>query len=286
MHHIIYNFDIAGIILLFSALLPAIKLMRELPPGQMRTRWKIFSVMIVFFIVSYLYITWQHRINTPLFGLEAVLLLLFFGALFVLLVSALSLQTALDVKRIYALEIESITDPIMGIGNRRYLERKLNEEFAKAKRYALPLSVLMIDIDHFKEVNDTFGHDAGDVVLKNLGTLISKFIRESDYAARYGGEEIVLITPLTDGPHAAFIAERLRKKIEEDVIVPADQDKGIAATRITVSIGVAAYSPETGTTEDLLKHADMAMYRAKHEGRNRIFLCDGTTPDMVLPQGV
>ena len=214
MYHIIYNFDIAGIVLLFVALVPTFKLMRELPPGQMRTRWKVLSVMIVFFIVSYLYIAWQHRIDAPIFGIEAVLLLLFFGALFVLLVSALSLQTALDVKHIYALEIESITDPIMGIGNRRYLERKLNEEFAKARRYKLPLSLLMIDIDHFKEVNDTFGHDAGDIVLKNLGMLINKFDRESDYAARYGGEEIVIITPLTDGPHAAFIAERLRKKIE------------------------------------------------------------------------
>lgn len=276
MHHIIYNFDIAGIVLLSGALLPAIKLMRELPPGQIRTRWKVLSGMIVFFIVSYLYIAWQHRVNTPLFGAEAVLLLLFFGALFVLLVSVLSLQNALDIKRIYKLEMESITDPIMGIGNRRYLERKLSEEFAKARRYELPLSVLMIDIDRFKEINDTFGHDAGDVVLKNLGRLIRKFIRESDYAARYGGEEIVLITPLTDGPHAAFIAERLRKKIEEAEIVPADPKNGIAAMRITVSIGVAAYSAETESADDMVKHADMAMYRAKHEGRNRIFLFDAS----------
>jgi diguanylate cyclase (GGDEF)-like protein len=286
MQHIIYNFDIAGIVLLFVALVPTIKLMRELPPGQMRTRWKVLSVMIVFFIVSYLYITWQHRINTPQFGLEAVLVLLFFGAMFVLLVSALSLQTALDVKRIYALEIESITDSMMGIGNRRYLERKLNEEFAKARRYELPLSLLMLDIDHFKEINDTFGHDAGDIVLKNLGTLISRFIRESDYAARYGGEEIVIITPLTDGPHAAFIAERLRKKIEESVMIPADTEKGIAETRIAVSIGVASYASDMDSIEDLLKRVDMAMYRAKHEGRNRIFLCDGTTSNMVLPQDV
>lgn len=286
MYHIIYNFDIAGIVLLFVALVPTFKLMRELPPGQMRTRWKVLSVMIVFFIVSYLYIAWQHRIDAPIFGIEAVLLLLFFGALFVLLVSALSLQTALDVKHIYALEIESITDPIMGIGNRRYLERKLNEEFAKARRYKLPLSLLMIDIDHFKEVNDTFGHDAGDIVLKNLGMLINKFDRESDYAARYGGEEIVIITPLTDGPHAAFIAERLRKKIEESAMIPADPEKGIEEIPITVSIGVAAYTEETDSIEDLLKHADMAMYRAKHEGRNRIFLCDGTTPEVVLPQSV
>lgn len=286
MQHIIYNFDIAGIVLLFIALLPAIKLMRELPYGQMRTRWKVLTGMIVFFIVSYLYITWQHRINTPVFSIEAILLLLFFGALFVLLVSALSLQTALDVKRIYALEIESITDPLIGIGNRRYLERKLNEEFAKARRYELPLSLLMLDIDHFKEINDTFGHDAGDMVLKNLGVLMGKFVRESDYAARYGGEEIVIITPLTDGQHAAFIAERLRKKIDESVMIPVDTKKGIAETRITVSIGVAVYDSDMESIEELLKRADMAMYRAKHEGRNRIFLCDGSTSETVLPQDV
>lgn len=282
IHFIIYNLDIIGILILLVTLVPIRKLMHELPPGLLRKRWKILTGMIFFFIGSYLYIALQNRIESLFFSNEVIFILLFFGASFVFLVSTLSLQTTLDIKRIYTLEIENITDPLMGISNRRHLERKLHEEFTKAIRYNLPFSILMIDIDHFKNVNDTYGHDAGDMVLKNLGTLIKKFIREFDCAARYGGEEIVIIAPLTEGKHAALMAERLRKEIQECVIVPADREKEITEIHVTVSIGIAEYTPKISSVEELVKRADSAMYRAKHEGRNRIFLCDGTTTETVV----
>lgn len=286
LHMILHNLDIVGIIVLILTLVPILKLMQELPNGVVRKEWKILLGLIFFFIGSYLYIAVQYRMETIFITREVIALLLFLGALFVLLVSTLSLRTALDVKRIYTLEIENITDPLMGINNRRHLERRLHDEFSKARRHNLPLSVLMLDIDHFKDVNDTYGHDTGDMVLKNLATLISTSIRDTDCVARFGGEEIVMIFPDTDGQEASKMAERLRLSIEKNAIVPADIEKEGREIYITVSIGIAENVPEVPTVEEMLKRADNAMYRAKHEGRNRIFLCDGTTTDAILPKKV
>lgn len=279
MHLIINSLDIVGVIILFVSLLPIRKLISELPPGSLKKWWKILVGMVVFFIGSYLYITIQFRFESTLYGQEVMCMLLFFGSLFVYLVSTLALKTTLDIKRIYTLEIENITDPLMDISNRRHLEQKLHQEFSKSVRYNLPFSILMLDIDHFKNVNDTYGHDVGDIVLRNLGALIKNFIRESDSVARYGGEEIVIILPLTDGQHAASMAERLRYEIEQYVMVPSDSEKGITEIRITASIGVAEYASGLLNVDELVKRADKAMYRAKREGRNRIFLSDGTTSD-------
>lgn len=279
---ILNNLDILGIVLLFLTLVPIVRLMRELPDGIMKKRWRGLVALIVFFIGMYLYIAVEYRLESVSISREVICLLLFFGAMFVFLVSVLSLRTALDIKRIYTLEIENITDPLMGINNRRYLERRLHEEFSKARRHDLPLSVMMLDIDHFKNVNDTYGHDGGDLVLKNLGALITKTIRESDCVSRYGGEEIVIIFPMTDGKNAVQMAERLRKEIEASVIVPADMEKEGREIRITVSIGIAENIPDVSNAEDLVKRADTAMYRAKNEGRNRVVLCDGTSPDLIV----
>jgi diguanylate cyclase (GGDEF)-like protein len=282
MHFILSNLDFLGIFILFLTILPIKRLMSELPMGDLRKQWSFLLGLIVFFIGSYIYIAFKFRTGSSLHDREIICVLLFTGALFVYMVSKLSLQTALDVKRIYTLEIENITDPLMCIKNRRYLDRKLDEEFSKAKRYELPLSVMMIDIDHFKNVNDIYGHDIGDVVLKNIGALIAKSIRESDCAARYGGEEIVVVFPMTDAQHAFKMAERLRKEIAVSMMLPADLEKNIQELYVTVSIGVAGITPETLTVDQLMKKADIAMYRAKNDGRNKTFLCDGSTPESVL----
>ncbi|MBU0721152.1 GGDEF domain-containing protein [bacterium] len=239
-------------------------------------------LFILFFVLSYVFYIEERRFGIFMSIEMIVPYILFFGAIFVFFVTTLALRTALDVKRIYTLEIENITDSLMGIFNRRHLDRILHEEFSKATRYKLQFSVLMLDIDFFKNVNDTYGHDIGDLVLKNLGTLIKEFSREVDSVARYGGEEILIVCPMTDAQHAVALAERLRKEIESTVIVPADETKEITELRITVSIGVAAYTSDISSAEELVKHADVALYRAKDEGRNRVFLCDGSSPDDFL----
>lgn len=282
LHTIISNLDIVGIMLLLTTLIPLKKLMHELPHGSIRRSWFILSSMILIFITTYIVIAIRFRTGSDFSSREIICTLLFLGALFVLIVSTLSMRTTRDIKRIYTLEIENITDSLMNIGNRRYLDQKLQEEFSKAERYNLAFSVLMIDIDHFKNVNDTYGHDAGDTVLKYLGAFIQKLIRTYDTVARYGGEEIMVLCPLTDGHHATWLAERLRHGIEQSVIILNNMKE----TQVTVSIGIAEYTQEVSSVEDLLKRADKAMYRAKEEGRNRAFLCDGSTPETIIPSTI
>ncbi|MCW8822214.1 MAG: GGDEF domain-containing protein [Sulfurovum sp.] len=278
----IYNLDIVGTIILIASLFPIIKLMQELPSGHFRKWWAILIVMIFFFIIGYMYYVQQHHYDSGFFQNAIIPYILFFGSLFVFFTTTLFLRTTLDIKRIYTLEIENSTDPLMGIYNRRHLSRILDKEFSKAVRYSQSLTILMLDIDFFKKINDNYGHDIGDIVLKNLGILLKELVRETDSVARYGGEEIMIVSPLIDGQHAVELAERLRQKIEACIMVPADVKKGIAEIHITVSIGIAEYTPNISSVEDLIKRSDMALYRAKNEGRNCIFICNGTTPETVL----
>lgn len=165
------------------------------------------------------------------------------------------------------LEALSITDPLTGLANRRHLMAKLDQEVQRARRYKTPLAVVMIDIDHFKHVNDTYGHAMGDEVLRGIGKLLRESVRTTDLAARYGGEEITLVLPHTDLPAALQVAETLRQKL-------ADLDHTLDGVTIrkTASMGVAARDGqgEMPGAEDLLKHADEALYRAKEGGRNRV----------------
>ena len=161
----------------------------------------------------------------------------------------------------------SITDGLTGLYVSRYFRRRLNEELKTAARYDQPMSVMMVDIDFFKKVNDTHGHQAGDEVLKVVARCIEDTLREgTDIAARYGGEEFGVILPQTDQRGAAMVAERLRTLIEESR-VRTDPETVIS---VTVSIGLAAY-PAAGTEpRALVESADQALYEAKRSGRNRV----------------
>ncbi|MBL4876586.1 MAG: PleD family two-component system response regulator [Cohaesibacteraceae bacterium] len=161
----------------------------------------------------------------------------------------------------------AITDSLTGLHNRRYLESHLSSLMRKAARLNKPISVLMLDIDHFKAVNDTYGHDAGDVVLKDFSNRIRKSIRGIDLACRMGGEEFIVVMPDTDPALAIVVAERIRKSISDKVIVVPQTGTRI---EITVSIGIAARSPGLDQPETIMKAADTALYSAKREGRNRV----------------
>ena len=164
------------------------------------------------------------------------------------------------------LQEQSIRDPLTGLHNRRYLEDSLIRELARAKRKTQPLSIILLDIDHFKRINDTFGHGAGDMVLRRLGLVLQAYVRESDIACRVGGEEFSLLLP--EGPLqiATQRAEDIRKAVNELTLKHEDQDLGT----VTVSLGVATF-PDHGTTADaLIRAADQVLYDAKHKGRNRV----------------
>jgi diguanylate cyclase (GGDEF)-like protein len=152
-------------------------------------------------------------------------------------------------------------DPLTAIYNRRKLFERLGFEVEKAKRYGRPLSLLMFDLDHFKRVNDKFGHNIGDAVLKTTANIVSGVIRNADIFARYGGEEFIIVSPETDITGAAALAEKIRSAVEQ-CLYPI-------AGRITVSLGVAELSCNE-TDAVLVKRADEALYAAKRRGRNRM----------------
>jgi diguanylate cyclase (GGDEF)-like protein len=159
------------------------------------------------------------------------------------------------------------TDGLTGLNNHRVFQERLNEEIERARRYRKNLSLLMVDIDHFKSFNDTYGHQAGDEVLRAIASIIKENLRCTDFAARYGGEEFVVILTETDCDQAQVAAERLRQTILE---YPFRLESGEHA-RLAVSVGYACYPKAADTKALLIKRADEALYSAKEAGRNRVY---------------
>lgn len=165
-----------------------------------------------------------------------------------------------------ALRTQSTRDPLTGLYNRRYLEEMLEREIRRAVRAGHPLGLLMLDLDHFKNFNDTYGHDAGDTVLRESAAFLGRSIRIEDVACRFGGEEFVIILPTADLQAAQARAERIRSKIRELAVL----HQGNSLGKITVSIGVAGLPLHGTSPKELLNAADAALYRAKREGRDRV----------------
>ena len=160
----------------------------------------------------------------------------------------------------------AITDQLTGLHNRRYMARHL-DTLMKNATLSKPVSFLVIDIDYFKAVNDTYGHDAGDEVLREFASRVSANVRGIDLACRYGGEEFVVVMPDTDKNFAYSVAERLRQSVEANQFPLSRAPEGI---KVTVSIGIACSRGGQDTADSLLRRADQALYRAKREGRNRV----------------
>jgi diguanylate cyclase (GGDEF)-like protein len=271
MLHLIANgLVLTGATLLILAIRPLQQLITQLPRGPLRRRWHVLRLLIISFIVGYfgyIFINWNELEKLQDLVVPAVF---FLGGWFALLVSRFSLQTAVDVRRLVLLEQENITDPLMGIYNRRYLERRLEDEEQMAHRYNLPLSVLMIDIDHFKSINDTYGHQVGDAILIGLGKLVVQTVRATDFVARYGGEELIVIAPNTATETAITLAERLRAFVEQSALAKDCKQEGGKSVKVTVSIGVSRLDLGNDNAHALIQRADAALYRAKVEGRNRV----------------
>ncbi|MFO7897555.1 MAG: GGDEF domain-containing protein [Planctomycetota bacterium] len=173
-----------------------------------------------------------------------------------------------------SLHDRAIIDGLTGLFTRRHFDIRITDMFRLGRRYATPFSLLLLDIDHFKDVNDTHGHRVGDVVLRQTALLITTGIRDCDSAFRYGGEEFAVLLPETTGQAARNIAERLRTAIDQNKV----QTDG-AEVSVTVSVGVGEYSPELANHGELIALADRALYTAKQSGRNRTVLASATARD-------
>ena len=161
----------------------------------------------------------------------------------------------------------AITDALTGLFNRRYMEMHLASLVEQAASRGKPIAVMVLDIDYFKSVNDTHGHDAGDDVLREFAVRIRKAIRNIDLACRYGGEEFVIVMPETDMAVASMVAERIRRRIATE---PFPIQQGTKNLEVTISIGLAAIGAPGDNAAAILKRADTALYRAKRDGRNRV----------------
>lgn len=163
----------------------------------------------------------------------------------------------------------SRTDRLTSLNNRGYWEERLSQEFNQLQRYAKKASLIMFDIDHFKQVNDNYGHQAGDEVIRELSSQLTNSLRKTDIAGRYGGEEFAIIMPETLAKHALIYCERLRKKIEDIVVIAGEIE-----IKFTISFGICESSDAHSDYQAWLERTDQALYQAKENGRNQTRIFD------------
>ena len=167
------------------------------------------------------------------------------------------------------LEQQALTDYLTNLYNRRYFMLRGMEEFKRVDRTGLPMALLMMDIDEFKHVNDSYGHETGDMVLRQIAAVLKSSLRATDVLGRMGGEEFAVLLPDTPLSDAALLAERIRISVANTSLETSDHSLTIS---ITICVGIAAYELEMGNIDDLLRNADRALYYAKNNGRNRIMI--------------
>lgn len=266
------GFLVAGAYVLVRSLKSVSQVIGQIPSRSVRSYWYIIAIFIVLFIVgyaSYLVVFWGRHNDGLTLMVPGIF---FFGACLIWLVVKLALQTVVEIRRVGLLEKENITDPLLGIYNRTCLDRRLVEEFARARRYEISLSVLLLDIDHFRRINDVYGRQAGDRALDHLSKLVLPSIRKADVVARYDDDELLVIATDTAAFSAIALAERLRRHIETHPLTLRDGEPPRQEIRIMASIGVAALGPEVSDLPQLVSNAETALYQAKKAGRNRVVL--------------
>ena len=168
------------------------------------------------------------------------------------------------------LEKVCTTDDLTGLHNRKYLQERLEEEISRSKRYGTKLSCILFDLDYFKVVNDMYGYEWGDILLRNIANKLSAFVRKEDIVTRYGDEEFLLVLPNTSEENAFLFGERFRREIEKMEFIPAGEEE---PHKITISAGISTYPCMPDVDEDantVIRYAEHALYNAKHRGRNKI----------------
>ncbi len=263
-------------LVVIAALFRTQNLIRILPE---RGQWPSLRNLMAFFAACY-GIYFFFLVTGRSFNKDLVIAEVFFlSSMFMLIVVRFAYQTIHNIMRLDELEELASTDDLTGMFNRRAIIHLLREEFHKAGQFGFPLSIAMVDLDHFKVINDTYGHLAGDTVLKEITKVLRDGLRNIDILGRFGGEEFLCILPSTSAENGMITAERVRKRVEEllfevtgaDALTPIFPEEAPAGktVRITVSIGVASIDEYMKDAEQIILAADSALFMAKESGRNR-----------------
>ncbi len=211
--------------------------------------------------------SWQH------YAVLLILIAIYItGTVTLVLTNVVRHLSAASLSRLQ-LALEAATDPLTGAGNRRQFLTRTEDEIRRSRRYARPLSLMLLDLDYFKTVNDECGHQIGDEMLTSVSFAIQSVLRGTDFLARFGGDEFAVLMPETDCDEASTVAERIQTAIRGIAIESCD-----GPVCVTASIGVAALLPEDATAQLLLERADVALYSAKRQGRNRVVFIGDTAP--------
>jgi two-component system cell cycle response regulator len=267
----------AGVLLLIAALPTARRLVFELPAGRMRRQWSLLAATMLLGVLgntAYLVAWWgNHHAVADLL----VPLLFLAAAVFAMVSTRLSLATIMAVRRLTTLERKDVNDALTGMHSREYLYSRMHEELIRADRHGLPVSVLLLEMDEFQNINKTYGNAVGDQILTEIGRIIGETVRESDLLVRYSGEEMAVLATHTQPEAAMGLAERLRRGIEVGARKALREAQG-AKRDITVSIGVAGRAEGKGAArapEEIFLLAEQALAKAQGAGGNRAEMATG-----------
>jgi diguanylate cyclase (GGDEF)-like protein len=255
-------FVMLGACILAGALVPARRLLARQTSGRRRLGWLALAASMAVLILGCIgcaSIRWDADTRLSDLGVP----LMCFGACLVVAVSALALACTQFVRRLAVLENENIIDPLTGIPNYRHFIARLNEEVARSNRYHPPLALIMVEIDDFEKISDTYGVAAGDLVLTALARLMLSVARDADITARYGREQIAVAAPNTTTDDAVRFAQRIRQAVEAASLLPAQVSAADDAPGVTVSIGVSSLGPHIRDAQALTAGANAALLECK-----------------------
>ena len=275
---------LSGICLYAASLFTVQNLVKKLPLGEVRNNWKVLSFFIVGFIVgyaAYMFMLWTGKASLSSITYPAVC---FAAAAFVLLLCFLTYQTTRDIGEAIAMDQASIIDPMLDIYNRRYFDRRIDEETQRSRRYNQPLSIILFELDQFESIAKKHGRLVGDVVLRKVSDYLVGSVRASDIVARYDEHKIVVATTQTKPDMAIMLADRLRGEIEKLEVLPNTDQQTADALHVTVTAGVSCVEDRIKSGFDLTDVAEKAMKRASSEGQNRVYAYDAT--DIEVPEQI
>lgn len=267
MSGIVCSLTFIGMVFLADSLRSVHGILSALEGGALYRQWQALASLIGLFLLGYAAFALLHWPRQSTVADVVVSMIFLAGGVFVWSVARLSFRTTRDVVRIAALERELTLDPLTGVFNRRFLDVKLEEEVFRARASGRSLSILIIDLDSFKRVNDTHGHMTGDLVLKHVGQVIAGVNGADRTVIRYGGEEFLVVAPGADEKAIEALANRIRQEIENRPLCLEDGGR----ITVTASFGGSTLNPDE-TVRDLLERADRALYDAKRNGRNQVCL--------------